>query len=122
MSDSQDKSSAEIKFVRVCDVKEIGSGKGKSFRVGKLFLAIFQSDGKFYATSDVCSHEHELLSEGWLEGTTVECPRHGAVFDLVTGEAKSLPASKPIDVFALKIEGADVMVGVPVKYLNEIVG
>jgi nitrite reductase/ring-hydroxylating ferredoxin subunit len=144
----------DVQFIRICDIKDVSAEKGKSFRIGKLFLAVFHSDGKFFATSDICTHEHELLSEGWLEGThmeylprvdkypplppsgeacgfhapddpvgwlvgpTVECPRHGATFDLRTGEAKTLPASEPIEVFAIEIKGSDVMVGIPVQYLD----
>jgi nitrite reductase/ring-hydroxylating ferredoxin subunit len=110
----------ETRFVRVCDVNDIPAGTGKSFRFGKVFLAVFHTEGNFYATSDICSHEYELLSDGWLSGHTVECPRHGAAFDIRTGEAKSLPATVSIEVFPLEVRDNDILVAIPVKYLKDL--
>jgi len=106
------------RFVRICRRDDIKDGHGKAFRVGSLDLAIFQSEGKFFASCDICSHEHEFLSEGWLEGTHIECPRHGAMFDLRTGAAISLPATEPIEVYPLEVRDGEIWVGVPEKYLK----
>lgn len=96
-------------FIRVCAENDIPDGKSKAFTVNGKHIALYHSEGKFYATDDICSHEHEHLSEGWLEGDKIECPRHGAQFSLVTGEALTLPASKPIAVYSVKIENGDVL-------------
>ena len=82
-------------------------------------LAIFHSEGKFYATMDICSHEHEHLSEGWLEDSHIECPRHGAMFDLKTGAALSLPATEPIETIPLELRDGDIFVGIPTRYFEE---
>ena len=110
--------SNDRQFIRICETGEIRDGHGLGFRVGALDLAIFHSEGRFYATSDICSHEHEHLSDGWLEGNHVECPRHGAMFDLSNGEALSLPATDPIETFPLEVRGSEIWVGIPLEYLK----
>ena len=62
-------------------------------------------DGEVLAVHDVCTHALESLSGGWVEGETIECPRHGATFCLRTGEALTPPATKPLPTFA--VEGRD---------------
>jgi nitrite reductase/ring-hydroxylating ferredoxin subunit len=111
-----DSAIASSRLVRVCAKSDIPRGQGRSFKVGTLDLAVFHTEKGFLASSDICSHEHEHLSEGWLEGQVVECPRHGAQFDLKTGEALSLPADEPIPVFDVLLEGDDVKVRVPDSY------
>jgi 3-phenylpropionate/trans-cinnamate dioxygenase ferredoxin component len=108
----------DLRFVRVCAVTDVPKGKGKGFKVGKLELAVFHTEDGFFATDDICSHEREHLAEGWLEAHTVECPRHGSVFDLRTGEAESLPATEPILVFRIEIDGNDLKVGIPAEWLD----
>jgi len=103
----------EAPFHRVCSRSDVPEGTGRSFRIGSLQLVIFRSGGEFFASAAHCTHEKELLDEGFLDGATVECPRHGAQFDLRTGEALSLPATEPLEVFPVKLEGDDVLVAVP---------
>jgi nitrite reductase/ring-hydroxylating ferredoxin subunit len=109
----------DLRFVRVCKASDIKNGSGRSFKVGTLDLAVFHTGGKFYATSDICSHEHEHLSEGWLEDSHIECPRHGAMFDLKTGAALSLPATESIETFPLEVREGDIMVGIPQDDLED---
>jgi 3-phenylpropionate/trans-cinnamate dioxygenase ferredoxin component len=111
--------SDDQRFVRVCKTTDIKNGTALSFKFGTLDLAIFHTGGKFYAITDICSHEHEHLSEGWLEDSHIECPRHGAMFDLITGAALSLPATEPIETFPLEIRDGDIVVGIPNVYLDE---
>ena len=98
------------KFIRLCSVNDVPDSGAKAFTVNGQRIAVYRSGGKFFAADDICSHEHEHLSEGWLEGDKIECPRHGAQFSLETGEALTLPATEPINVFELKIEGEDVLI------------
>jgi 3-phenylpropionate/trans-cinnamate dioxygenase ferredoxin subunit len=111
-------SEASLKQVRVCSVKEIELGSGKSFTMGELQIAVYNSGGKYYASQLHCSHAEEELHEGWLEGDTIECPRHGAQFCLRTGEALSLPATDPIEVFEVKTDGGELYVLLPEKYVT----
>ena len=77
-------------------------------------VAIVRSDGEVYAIHDVCSHANVALSEGEIEGRTLECWLHGSRFDLVTGAPTGLPATQPVPVYPVKIEGDDVYVAVRV--------
>jgi 3-phenylpropionate/trans-cinnamate dioxygenase ferredoxin subunit len=70
------------------------------------------SEGHLHAVSDICSHQDVSLSEGEVEDCTIECWLHGSAFDLRTGEPTALPATKPIPVYRLVVEGDDVLVDV----------
>ena len=104
---------SNTQLVRICATTDVPDASGRSFVIGNRHIAVFNNGGTFYVTSDLCSHEHEHLSDGWLDEDKIECPRHGAQFDLVTGEALSLPAMDPIEVFAAKIENGDVWAEIP---------
>ena len=69
-------------------------------------------DGDLHAVNNVCSHQYILLSEGEVDGCTIECWLHGSRFDLRTGQPSGLPATVPIDVYPLTVEGDDVLVDV----------
>lgn len=69
-------------------------------------------DDKFFAVHDVCSHEQTPLSDGWVYDHQIECSLHGAVFDLETGEAVSLPATEPIPTYPAVVDGDDVLINV----------
>ncbi|MEM7336480.1 MAG: non-heme iron oxygenase ferredoxin subunit, partial [Chloroflexota bacterium] len=69
--------------------------------------------GEFFAIADLCSHDDGPLEDGSLEGYSVECPRHGACFDIRTGEALSLPATSAIPSFQVKIEDGFIWVEDP---------
>ncbi|MBU0508399.1 non-heme iron oxygenase ferredoxin subunit [bacterium] len=101
---------SDSEFIRVCSVSDVPEGEARAFKRDGIEIAIVRSEGKFYAIHNVCSHEHEHLHEGWIEGEQIECPRHGAQFDLKTGKALSLPATNAISVYEVKIEGEDVLV------------
>ena len=67
-------------------------------------IAIFNVDGEFYAIDDLCSHAEASLAEGEVFDCKVECPLHGAEFDLKTGEAVTLPATRPVDTYMISVE------------------
>ena len=71
-------------------------------------IAVFNLDGRYYAIEDVCTHEAEILSEGELDGEEIVCPRHGAHFSLITGEALSAPAYEPVATFRVRVEAGMV--------------
>jgi 3-phenylpropionate/trans-cinnamate dioxygenase ferredoxin subunit len=60
----------------------------------------------------VCTHDGGALDQGELDGTEIECPRHGARFDVRSGAATQLPAFEPVETHAVRIEGDDILVGV----------
>jgi 3-phenylpropionate/trans-cinnamate dioxygenase ferredoxin subunit len=100
------------KFVRVASTTEIPAGSGKYVDVDGEPVAIFHVDGSFFATSDVCTHEEASLSEGELEGEIVECPLHGARFNVRTGQVKALPAVTNVKTYPVRVVGSDVEVEV----------
>ncbi len=86
------------------EVSEIPEGKVKSYPVGEKRVAVFHREGEFLAIEDRCTHADVRLSDGFVDGTCVSCPWHGAQFDLRTGEALSLPAIEPVQVYAVFVE------------------
>jgi len=101
--------------VRLCAPTELESGSARRFDLGEHRIALVRIDDRFYAIGDRCSHEDYSLSEGevLVEECEIECWKHGSMFDLVTGEPRSLPATKPVPVYSVLVEGDDVMVELP---------
>jgi 3-phenylpropionate/trans-cinnamate dioxygenase ferredoxin subunit len=81
-------------------------GVGRRFEIGDEAIAVFRTDQGVYAIGDRCSHAEASLSEGELFGTEVECPRHGAEFDITSG----LPATKPVSTYQTRIEDGRVLI------------
>jgi 3-phenylpropionate/trans-cinnamate dioxygenase ferredoxin subunit len=97
-------------FVTVARVGDIPEGGVKVVRIEDQPIAIFQVDGTYYATDDVCTHDGGPLAEGRIEGDVIECPRHGARFDIKTGAALSLPAIAPVATYETRVEGNEIQV------------
>jgi 3-phenylpropionate/trans-cinnamate dioxygenase ferredoxin subunit len=95
---------------RVAKVSEISPGQAKAFRVDDVDVLVCNVDGTLYAIEDVCTHDGGRLDQGTVEGCIVTCPRHGATFDVTTGEALTLPAVMPVMTFAVRVDGDDVYV------------
>ncbi len=85
---------------------ELPPGEVKIVRAGELAIGVYNLDGELYAIEDRCSHDDGPLAEGELdEGEcTIECPRHGSLFDLRSGKPLNLPAYVPIDTFPVSVE------------------
>ncbi len=67
-------------------------------------------DGDLYAVADVCTHDGGPLDQGELQGCQIMCPRHGALFDVTTGRALTLPAVMPLETYTVRVDGEDVYV------------
>jgi 3-phenylpropionate/trans-cinnamate dioxygenase ferredoxin component len=102
-------------FQRVCATADVPVDGALHVDVGDTPVAIVNAQGEFFAIFDVCSHADVPLSEGDIEGCTLECWLHGSRFDLRTGEPTGLPATVPVPVYAVKIEGDDVLVSLTDK-------
>lgn len=76
-------------------------------------IAIFHLEDGYYAIDDTCSHEEASLSEGEIEDGKIECPLHGAMFDIRTGKNVSLPAVLPVKSYPLKIENGEIYLEMP---------
>jgi 3-phenylpropionate/trans-cinnamate dioxygenase ferredoxin component len=101
--------------VRVCSTAEVPSGEARRFAVdGREVAVVNLGDDGFRALDAVCSHEHYYLDEGDVDpdDETIECPKHGSLFDVNTGTPRGLPAIKPVDVFAVTVTDDDVWIEV----------
>ncbi|MHB1613479.1 MAG: non-heme iron oxygenase ferredoxin subunit [Actinomycetes bacterium] len=94
-------------------VEEIPERGALRVLVAGVPICLVRSDGQVYAIHDVCSHANVSLAEGEVGDRTIECWLHGSRFDLVTGAALSLPATRPVPVYPVTIEGDDVLVHLP---------
>jgi 3-phenylpropionate/trans-cinnamate dioxygenase ferredoxin subunit len=100
-----------VTSVKVCAVDDIAKGSVISAEIDGVAVAIAHADdGTVYAIRDECSHAAIALSEGELDGCTLECWLHGSRFDLRTGAPSGLPATEPVAVFPVEIRDGDIYV------------
>jgi 3-phenylpropionate/trans-cinnamate dioxygenase ferredoxin component len=98
-------------FQRICAVSEIAKGSVLATEVDGVPVAVVHADDdNVYAVHDECSHAAVALSEGEIDGCTLECWLHGSRFDLRTGEPTGLPATEPVPVYPVEIRDGDVYV------------
>ncbi|HEY0707438.1 MAG TPA: Rieske 2Fe-2S domain-containing protein, partial [Polyangia bacterium] len=90
---------------------EIAEGALRAVDVGEEHLVIARNKGKLHALGGVCTHQVAFLEDGCLHKDTLLCPRHGAAFDLETGEALTFPAVFPVPVFDVRLEDGRILVG-----------
>lgn len=100
------------KKIKVATVGELAPGQYKSLEIGDERIALFNIDGKFYALKDVCTHDGGILTGGTLRGYIIECPRHGAQFDVRTGAVVRLPAYVGVETYPVSVEGNDIYISV----------
>ncbi len=92
---------------------EIEDDTPEQVRVGDAVIALCRVNGTFYAIDDICTHEFTCLSDGDIDGDEIECPLHQARFHIPTGQVRSAPATDDIATFPVRVDGDDVLVGVP---------
>jgi 3-phenylpropionate/trans-cinnamate dioxygenase ferredoxin component len=97
-------------YVKACSLDELEEAEPKRVVIGNTPISVVRSDGEVYAIHDVCSHANVSLSEGEVEDTTIECWLHGSRFDLRSGKPIGPPATQPVPVYPVKVEGDDVLV------------
>jgi 3-phenylpropionate/trans-cinnamate dioxygenase ferredoxin subunit len=97
----------------MCGLAELPEGAAKVFLVEGVSLAAARSGTKVFVVENRCSHDDGPLGEGRMFGTEIECPRHGARFDVTTGRATRMPAIAPIASYAATVEGDAVFVEMP---------
>ena len=99
-------------FQFVAKTADVPAGTGKLFEVDGHKVALFNLSGEFYAIDDICTHEEASLCDGPVDGETVECPWHGALFNIKTGAVLTMPAVTPVKTYAVKVDGDRVTVDV----------
>lgn len=99
-------------FVAVCKVSDLPDPGRMLVEVEDRVVALFRVGGQFWAIDDLCTHDGGPLAEGKLSGFVIECPRHGAKFDIRTGRVLSMPATQDTPAHEVKVEGDTVYVRV----------
>ena len=102
-------------FVQVAKTRDLAEGGMVAVTVGDTEVLLAQVQGQYYAISNVCSHADAWLHQGALRPATweVQCPLHQGRFDLRTGHPTAWPSSEPVQVYAVRVEGEDILVGLP---------
>jgi 3-phenylpropionate/trans-cinnamate dioxygenase ferredoxin subunit len=103
--------SLDATYVKVCPTADVAAGEVVAAEVNGTPLAIVHcGDGEFRAVYDQCSHAQIALSEGEVDGCTLECWLHGSRFDLRTGAPTGLPATEPVPVYPVEVHDGDIYV------------
>jgi 3-phenylpropionate/trans-cinnamate dioxygenase ferredoxin component len=97
-------------LVTVAKVGEIPPGRVKCVDVQDFHLAVCNVGGVIYCVENTCTHDGGPLDQGELVGDVVECPRHGARFNVVNGSVVRMPAVAPLETFDVSIAGNDIVV------------
>ncbi len=97
-------------FVKLAETGDVAPGQVKVYEVEGKQIALCNVDGTFYAIDDICTHDGGSLDQGELDGAQIECPRHGARFDVRTGRVVVLPAIVPVHTYPVEVEGTTVKV------------
>jgi 3-phenylpropionate/trans-cinnamate dioxygenase ferredoxin subunit len=100
-------------FEKVATLDELPPEGRKSLLFDDRAVLLFRVGDAVYAVEDICSHDGQPLTEGKLSGTSIECPRHGARFDICTGKALSMPAVEPIATFEVRVHDNDIFLRIP---------
>ena len=95
-------------YIKVGKLADVPPGTAKVYELSDRQIAVCNVDGQLYAIDDVCTHDGGSLDQGFLEGYEIECPRHGARFDVRSGEVTVEPAVIPVDTFPLRLVGDDI--------------
>ena len=95
---------------RVAAAGDVRDNEPKQVKISGRLIGLFRVDGEVHAIDDICTHEFAILSEGYQDGDTIECPLHQALFHIPTGEARSDPAEENVRRYSVKVEGDEIFV------------
>jgi len=99
-------------FVRVAAVGDVRPGRARAVAAAGEHLLLCNVDGNLYAIADLCTHDRGPLGDGHLRGATIECPRHGARFDVRDGSVVSPPAVRDLATYPLRVIDGHVEIAV----------
>ena len=101
----------------LCKLDDLPDGACRTFEVNDVPVVVARSGGTVFALEDRCSHDDGELGDGVVYpadgGGEIQCPRHGARFDLASGRATRMPAVAPVDTFEAGVDGDEIWVDVP---------
>ena len=98
-------------YRRVASLSDLPPGEMTGVELGDEYVLIANIEGKVCAISNTCAHAEATLSDGYLDDNLVECPLHGAVFDVTDGTVQEGPATENVECYAVAVEGDDIYVG-----------
>lgn len=101
-----------LEFLTVAPEADLPPGERMVIEVGRHWIVIFHVGDKFYAIEDCCTHEEYPLSEGTLDGHAVECMKHGAQFDIRTGEVLAPPAFQPVRRYPVRVRDGNIEISI----------
>jgi len=104
---------SDIEFHNVAKTTSLDEDEALQVLINGQELAIYNLEGEFYATDDICTHAYASLADGYIEGGNIECPLHGGCFDIKSGKATTAPCTVDLKTYQVKIEGEDILVGLP---------
>jgi 3-phenylpropionate/trans-cinnamate dioxygenase ferredoxin subunit len=99
-------------FLTVAPVTDLPPGERMTIEVGRHWIVIFNVNDSFYAIEDCCTHEEYPLSEGMLDGHAIECAKHGAQFDIRSGEVLAPPAFVPVRTYPVRVQDGNIEISV----------
>lgn len=105
----------KLEWVTVAEVAELGNGQRIILEIDDEPIAVFNIAGDYYAISDICSHDDGPVAEGELDDYAIECPRHGAKFDVRSGQVLTLPAIVDIPAYPVRVQDGKIQVGLPLE-------
>ena len=104
---------SKIEYLDIAPASELPNGERLFVEIEGKPIVIFNIAGQFYSIADVCSHDDGPVGEGDIEGYNITCPRHGAEFDVRTGQVMSMPAVVDIPAYPVKILDGMIQIGIP---------
>lgn len=104
---------SDVTFHQVATTDQLDEDEAVQVIVNGKEIAIVNLGGEFYALDDICTHAYASMADGYIEGDCIECPLHGAQFNIKTGKAETPPATEDLKTYELKIEDGNILVGIP---------
>lgn len=97
-------------WITVAEASSVASGTVLGVKAGETDVALYNIDGRFYATHNVCTHALALLSDGWLEGDVIECPLHGGRFEAKTGRGLGAPITCDVKTVPVRVSDNKIQI------------
>jgi len=98
------------KWVKLAAIDAVAEGEVIGIECETRDIALYQLDGQFHATGNICTHAYARLCDGYLDDGTIECPIHAGRFDVKTGKALGPPVTQDLRVYSLRIDGGDILI------------
>ncbi|MFW1665414.1 MULTISPECIES: non-heme iron oxygenase ferredoxin subunit [Acinetobacter] len=99
-----------MSWISVCGIDDVSEDEPKAVEVNDKKIGVFVIDENYFAIENVCPHAFALLTEGFIEDQTVECPLHEAIFDIQTGSLMSGPGCRDLCIYPVRVEGQDIQI------------